>query len=307
MNISKKIISSVVTEMIESAQDLGEIVIIPNTYDVYIHTEDFKDLRHFLNVLREEIIKQLDREVQKRSKSNSAEVNKFVSVLNKLLGFSAFASGKEYQRVQEHWDINFQECNGKIRIEDKVFELRKGEVCTIRSFSSLDGQNLDSQFGTLVTVYQNDDSVKKSLIKPDEVSDLKTNRMSVVSGSTNTSYFALLKYKHKDIDEFQTYYMVKDRIIVGRQTDDEQVDLSLVNVSERVSPKHLEISIDRGSGKFFLKNMGIFGTTVNGVKIPDSRSKADVGAEGMNNKFEVPDKCRISLAGGEVIIDFSIA
>ena len=303
MSISQKIISSVIAEMIESAQNMGDVIIIPNTYDVYIHKEDFKDVRHFLNVLREQIIKQLDKEVMKRSKSNVPEGNKFASILNKLLGFKALTGGKDYRRVEEHWDINFQESDDKIWIGDEVFELKKGEVCTVRNFSSLGTPNLDSQFGTVVTIYQDNNSVKKSLLDPNEASTFKINPMNMAKGTRSTSYFATLVYKYKNSDETHTYHMVKDRITVGRQTDEEKVDLPLINVSARVSPKHIEIRADEKASKFFLRSVGTFGTTVNGVRVPDAAKDVEKGS---SHEIELPNKSRISLAGGEVIIDFSI-
>lgn len=306
MSISKKIINSVVGEMIESAQDMGEIVIVPNTYDVYIHTEDFKDVQHFLHILREQIVKKLDDEVGKRSKSNLREGTRFASIFNKLLGFGEVLGKKQYQRVEEHWDINFQECDGKICIGDEVFELQKGEVCTVRNFSSLEAPRLDSQFGTVVTIYQADDLVKKSQLDSNEISGAETNRVNRTEDTPTASYFATLRYKYKDSAENHIYYMTKDRIIVGRQTDEDQVDLPLTNVSNHISRRHLEIRADDKTGKFFLKSMGPFGTTVSGVRVPDGRSKPDDMTENASQEFELRDNQRISLAGGEVIIDFSI-
>jgi FHA domain len=301
MNISKKIINSVVTEMVESVQDMGDVVVIPNTYDVYIHTEDFKDVHPFLNILREQIIKQLEEEVSKRKQPSIMERNKLVSILNRLLGFGPLTGGKNYRRVEENWYINFQECDGKIRIGNEVFELLKGEVCTVRSFSSHQAPSLDSRFGTMVTVYQNDDSVKQSLIDLNEISTLKMNQMSMPKAAP---YFATLVYKYKGLADTHTFHMVKDEISVGRRTSENKVDLQLLNVSERISPKHLIIRMEQNTGKFFLSNLGSFGTTVNGIKAPGGRSNA----EGHSiQEIELPNNSRISLAGGEVVIDFSIA
>jgi hypothetical protein len=296
MNISKVIINRVVKEMLDNAQDMGKIVIVPNTYDVYIHTEDFEDVRHFLNILREQIIERLDHEIKNRSKSNKSEGNRLTRILNSLLGYEAIAGNKVYRRVNENWDINFQECHGKIYFSDKVIELNKGEVGIVRNFSSLEQHNLDSQLKTLVTIYHRDDSVKKNVF------ETATSRATVPSSPK----LATLKYKYKDSAELHSYHMVKDRIIIGRLAGKSEVDLSLIHASNHISDRHLEIKFDEKDGKFLLKSMGTFGTTLNGEKVPDSQRIVTGRTEDLNLEVELADEARISLAGGEVVIDFYI-
>jgi hypothetical protein len=300
MSISQKIINSVAAEMVGNTQTMGQIAIVPNTFDVHIHTDDFRTVRHFLKELREQTVKRLDEEVNRRSNSD-AKQGLLASVLKRVLGFEALAGRKEYRRVEEHWDVNFHECNGKVRVEDKVFELRKGEVCTVSTFSSSHSQSLGSEFGTFVTVYQEDDSTRSPLTDQSQIDQnliptLPMSQMRGEDGPPPASYFATLKYKYKDSSEWHAYRMAKDKITIGRPSRDGAVDLPLARASDRISPAHLEIRAD--GGRFFLRSMGAFGTTINGSRVPDASEGGEV---------ELPDGARITLAGGEVRIDFSKA
>lgn len=302
MSISKKIINSVAAEMMVNAQDMGEVVIIPNTFDVHIHTDDFRTVRHFLKELRKQTVKRLDRVITKHNKS-SAERGWLGSALNRVLGFEAVEGRKEYRRVEEHWDINFHECNGKVRVDKRAFEMRKGEVCTISSFSSSRSPSLGSQFGTFVTVYQEDDSVRTPLTDESPPPDLDQNEIPTVrdlESDGDTPYFATIDYKYKGFSEWHTYRMFKREITIGRAPEG-SVDLALADGSAHIAARHLEIRADAATGKFFLRSLGAFGTTVNGKRA------SDAATEGACAEVELPDGARIALAGGEVLINFSKA
>ena len=314
MSISNKIIDSVVAEMVASAREMGEmgdVVVIPNTFEVYIHEDDFRDVRHFVKELREQIIKRLDKEVAARGGASSPEGGGIASLVNRLLGFDAFKNRKRHVRVQERWNINFTECDGEILIGDEVLQVKKGEVGTVRHFSSTAPQAHDSRFGTIVTIYDDGDLSRKSVIGPEPGPNrgLATQPVfasgierSAARDAPTATHFATLAYKYKGSSDTHIYHMDKEHITVGRRTDDDAADLVLANVSERISRKHLEIRVDGDTGKFFLKSMGAFGTTVNGVRVPDNRG---VATQESAREFELPDGARISLAGGEVLIDFS--
>ena len=124
MNISNQIIESVVREMTASAQNMGEIVVIPNTFEVYIHRDDFRDVRHFVKELREQIVMRLDKEIVKRGGSGPTKGGGLAAAVNRLLGFEALAARKPFVRVEGHWDISFKECDGEILIGDEVFRLK---------------------------------------------------------------------------------------------------------------------------------------------------------------------------------------
>src|SRR5947209_14037973 len=109
-SISKTIIERVAEEMLQHAQEMGNIVIVPNTYDIYVHSDDFKDVRSFLGPLHEKIIERLDSEISKASSKGSRGIDGVKAILNKMVGSQIVTGRKQYRRVDEQWHINFEEC-----------------------------------------------------------------------------------------------------------------------------------------------------------------------------------------------------
>ncbi len=106
--------------------------------------------------------------------------------------------------------------------------------------------------------------------------------------------FATLDYT--DERGAQQYEMTKERIKIGRGAADCWVDLKLYSKQD-ISREHLQVRHDSQSGKFFLKDLSTYGTTLDGKRVPPSIERAG-GSETDNNlEIPLPPKAKIGLAG----------
>lgn len=267
MSISKTIINKVSKALLDNRQEMEDFSLVPNVFDIYIHTEDYNSIRSFITTLRGQIENRLNRELQKYDKSRRQGVNKILSFFEKLFGFGIAVGRKELRRNEENWDISFNPTDGSIQLENNIIVVKKGEVCIVASISSPDSHNLDTNFGTLVTLYKLDGSIEKSVVATRQGETLNNSSETNIDLNDRTrpeeagpkpNALATLKYKYKGEKEFKVFSMEKEKIVIGRQT---HADLVLFNASDKISRKHLEIRFDKG--KFFLKSFGIYGTSLN--------------------------------------------
>jgi hypothetical protein len=315
MSISKTVIDRVAKEMLANAQEMGDIVVVPNSFEVYLPAKEHAEIQSLFNILRRQTEKRLDKELAGQShRASFGGSSKIVSSVKKILGLEAddFDGNKEYKRVEDFWDIAFKSCDGKINVENNIFELKKGEVGIIARFSSPEAVSLDSQFKTVFTVYTDDgdgaSSERRTTVKPASVSAEKdefATKFNDVNPANQSAQMtsAILKYKIKG--KTKTFPIIKEIISVGRSAGEgaPETDLAL-ECSEKISRRHVEIRFDHESNKFFLKSLGVYGTAVNGKKAPDSFKTIDGATRDLNLEVELPERARIALAGGEIILDF---
>jgi hypothetical protein len=126
-----------------------------------------------------------------------------------------------------------------------------------------------------------------------EVSSDSTAR----SGDT---VYAHLRFE--DNDGPRTYTITKNQIVIGRGGKAYWVDLKL-NTLPDVSREHCRIRRDPASGKFLIKDMSEFGTTLNERRIPSSMDKGNSDEKDKNIEVPLQSPARIGLAG-VIFLDF---
>jgi hypothetical protein len=95
-----------------------------------------------------------------------------------------------------------------------------------------------------------------------------------------------------------TYQMTKDEIVIGRGGD-RPVDVAIKHPS--VSRIHLQIRRDAASGRFFVRNFGDYGSTLNGIPIPKSVPDPNRGSIA---EMLLPPSATIDLAEGSAVLEF---
>lgn len=294
--------------MLDHQIEMEEIAIVPNIFLIYLHKDDYAGIKFLLKTLREQIIFRLGKEISRREKKTGARFEKLNKFIEAVAGFN-ISGGKYRVIVPDEWDISFQETERDVLVGDEIFEIQKGDICVVANFSEPDTKsaNLASHLKTFVTIYKSDneapDEVVVETAKPtghrsfDDAAETWGNAGSKVAES---GVLAVLTCKYKDRDEVQTYRMSKENITVGREKN---VDLVLLNASERISRRHLEINYK--NDRFYLRNFGVYGTTIQGKPVPMSEIIVDNATQELNKEVELPARARVALAGGEVLIDFS--
>ena len=87
----------------------------------------------------------------------------------------------------------------------------------------------------------------------------------------------------------------KDAIKVGRGGPDEWVDLKLLT-SKDVSREHFQIRRDASTGKFFIKDLSKFGTSIDGHRVPPSIKVVNGIETDEHVEIPLPSKATINLA-----------
>ena len=94
--------------------------------------------------------------------------------------------------------------------------------------------------------------------------------------------------------------MRKDSVSIGRGGSSAWVDVQIV-ASSKVSREHLRLRVD-SSGRFFIQDVSLWGTSVDGVPIPSAVKSAE-GVAQPGPEQALPARARIGLADA-VVIEF---
>jgi predicted component of type VI protein secretion system len=90
--------------------------------------------------------------------------------------------------------------------------------------------------------------------------------------------------------------MTAEEIVVGRGGKAVWVDLKLDGPAD-ISREHCRIRHDPKTGRFFIKDLSQFGTTVNDAAIPNSVERVEGGDKvDRNREVPLPSPAKITLA-----------
>jgi FHA domain len=117
---------------------------------------------------------------------------------------------------------------------------------------------------------------------------------SMLNRTANNVVYATFEYQ--DERGNQAYEMTKERIKIGRGAVDTWVDLRL-HTKQDISREHVQIRLDPETGKFFIKDLSTYGTSVDGKKLTPSMDRANGAENDLNIEAPLPSKAKISLAG----------
>ena len=226
--------------------------------------------------------------VLERTKSEAQRaLNEELALLNKRkLRIPGFPQNqKRYEVVGEGWVIDFHE-----NTDDDVDEnplIVQSEFAPPPSSTSIDAP--DERVGT--------DTVRitrKQVSGLTQTTTETTRSPNLMTRKPSGIVFATLDYS--DERGQQQYEMTKERIKVGRGAADCWVDLRLY-AKQDISREHIQVRHDSASGKFFLKDLSTYGTTLDGKRVPPSIER--LGGSETDHNVEVPlsQKAKIGLAG----------
>jgi hypothetical protein len=117
---------------------------------------------------------------------------------------------------------------------------------------------------------------------------------SMLNRTANNVVYATFEYQ--DERGNQAFEMTKDRIKIGRGAADTWVDLRL-HTKQDISREHVQVRLDTASGKFFIKDLSTYGTSVDGKKLTPSMDRANGAETDLDIEAPLPPKAKISLAG----------
>ncbi|HEX9365309.1 MAG TPA: FHA domain-containing protein [Vicinamibacterales bacterium] len=256
------LIEAVVENMRRNLEPLKYTVLAPSRYVVYLHPDEFARFEGILPVLQAQTVRALDEAIQKLNATPVAR-----RMLDRVLG-----SPPPVQNPAREWQVEF--------VPDPDGEVGHGDILIHSELLLPSREELGAGQRTrrVATVH---------------VGTCTTVRQEV-SSTTGASSRPVARLKYTDDAGAHVFDMVTDAISIGRGGAAYRVDVRIAS-SEDVSREHLRIRRD-ASGRFYVSDLSMLGTTVNGTRLP--KGYQDVDGERRPNGLEtpVPAGARIGLA-----------
>lgn len=276
----------IIAEVLRNAEQgvfkIRYTALLPSIYRIYLHALDFETIRPVLTALtaeaRSALVERLD-ELNRASKP---------SALARKLGFE---SGKtlEYKIADPDWTIEFH--------PDAEDRLGRGEIeiySELASAARVDfGEGSQTRHVTKRLVSA---SASGGAVPASEVTAPAQPR-------TGSPVFAYVRYQ--DADGSHEFPVTKNQVVIGRGGKSFWVDVKL-NAPPDVSREHCRIRRDPASGRFFLKDVSQFGTTIDGKRIEASLETKDGQDRDRNVETPIPSRAAIGLADS-VVLNFEVA
>ncbi len=181
----------------------------------------------------------------------------------------------KYKILEPDWSIEFHQGE-----EDR---LRPGEIEIYSDLGTAQAPDLGSGAKTMFITRHSGDEPFTRNEKSEE--------------NSRPPVFATLRYTDRQGEK--VFAMTKEEIVVGRGGKAVWVDLKLDEPLD-VSREHCRIRRDSASGRFFLKDLSQYGTSVNGNAVPASIDRS--GADGIDRNLEVPLPATAKIALADVIV-----
>jgi hypothetical protein len=259
---------------LESGQfKVRHTTLLPCLFRVFLHPRDFDSLVAAMPFLKQEVRRALQ---DKLSELNRAGLG---LRLGRRLGLEG-GREPEYRILDGDWTVEFHPD-----VEDR---LQPGDIEVDSELASAERPEFAGAMTRRITrrAAGGDATAEEAPAKP------ATGRIGDVYGYL----------RFEDSKGPQTYAISKNQVVIGRGGKSFWVDVKLETVPD-VSREHCRIRRDPVTGRFFLKDVSQFGTTINGTAVPSSLETAGAERRDRNVELPLPHKARIGLAGA-LFLDF---
>jgi hypothetical protein len=265
-----EIIDLMLEEFRAEILELRYSCVVRSVFLVYLASREMKRLAPVLELTKTQAIRAL---------------NEALGALNKkrlrIPGLTA--TQKRYEMIGESWVVEFHENTDDDAEENPL--IIQSEFATPKEID----RDRDDRIGTeTVRITKRDISGLTSTT----TETIRT--ASLLNRTANNAVYATFEYE--DERGNQAYEMIKDRIKIGRGAVDTWVDLRL-HAKQDISREHVQIRLDTETGKFFIKDLSTYGTSVDGKKLAPSIDRSSGTENDLNIEAALPPKAKISLAG----------
>jgi pSer/pThr/pTyr-binding forkhead associated (FHA) protein len=265
-----EIIDLILEEMRAEILEMRYSNVVRSVYHVYLNGRELRRLGPVMQRTKVEAVRALNEELAGLNKRKM-----------RLPGFAM--NHKRYETIGDGWVIEFHENTDDDASENPLI------VQSEFAAPQLPSDDTDDRVGT--------DTVR---ITKRQISGLTTTTTETVRSpnlmNRKPSGIVYATIQYEDDRGSQSYEMTKDRIKIGRGAADCWVDLRL-HSKQDISREHIQLRIDSDTGKFFIKDLSTYGTTVDGRRIPSSIERAGGEENDKNIEVPLPAKAKIGLAG----------
>lgn len=270
------ILAEIVRNMEAGLFRIRYTTLVPSVFRVYLHPDDHEPIRTALPFLSTEIRRVLSERL--------AAWNSKPGLIQRLAGASPQT---EYKILAEDWTIEF--------FPDAEGHLARGDI---EVYSEL-GAPPKPEYGA--------GALTRRITRRDASGERSTREEAIAPPAPAPApapaagpVFARIRYQ--DNGGPREYPVTTDQVVIGRGGKAYWVDLRLETAPD-VSREHCRIRRDPESGRFYIKDLSQFGTTLDGEAVPSSIETVDGKPQDKNVEVALPGKVRIGLAG-MVFLDF---
>lgn len=261
-----EIISELIRNVEAGAFKVRYTVLVPCIFNVYLHAEDYDQIRPISEFVRTEAKAALA--------DHLASLNKGGPSITRWLGIGGDRQ-LTYKILEPDWTVEFH--------RDEEERLRRGDIEVYSELGT--GERADLGAGAKTTFITRRPS-EQSEAEPPGAGTQRTDR----------HVHGYLRYKTGSGGD-TTFPITRDLTVIGRGGKAFWVDLKVEGPAD-VSREHCRIRRDPASGAFFIKDLSQYGTTVNGQEVPTSLDRTESGEKiDKNVESPLPDRANIGLAG----------
>jgi hypothetical protein len=259
----RDLIDAVLENMRRNLEPLKYTVLAPSRYVVYLHADEFARFQDILPLLQEETSRALDEELVKLNATPRSR-----RMLDRVLG-----SSPPVQNPALTWQVEF--------VSDPDGELGHGDIL-IHSDLLLPARE---ELGA---------GQRTRRVATMHVGTRTTVRQDLSNGTGRAVSRPVARLTYTDESGEHTFEMVTDAISLGRGGAAFPVDVRIAS-SEDVSREHLRIRRDP-SGRFYVSDLSMLGTTVNGTRLPKGYDEVNGERRPNGVETQLPPGARVGLA-----------
>jgi hypothetical protein len=262
------IISELIRNVEAGAFKVRYTTLVPCVFTVYLHSEDFEQIRPIAGFVRSEARQALDEHLATLNKGPS------LPSVTRWLGLGS-ARQPEFKALNSEWTIEFH--------RDEEERLRRGDIEIFSELGSSETEDLGA--GAKTTFITR---------RPLETSQEPAASATAAAPKTDRQATAYLRYM--GTNGSTTFPITRDQTVIGRGGKAFWVDLKLESPAD-LSREHCRIRRDPATGKFSIKDVSQYGTTVDGERVPCSLERgADGNKIDRNVEVPLPARAKIGLA-----------
>jgi FHA domain-containing protein len=268
----RQIWKAVRAELILNLYALPFSTLAPSVYHVYLHPDDFDAVEHVCPCIVAQVERALTAEVERINRGFERSARR---LLTRFLERDALAP---IEIPVSGWNVHVQ--------ADRNGELKRGFLGIVSTLSV----PAPVEYGGTPTT-----RIVKSVVggrqRTTSTEVRAPQSVSTPAPAHDSGERARLTYE--DDQGKHIFTMRKDSLSVGRGGSSAWVDVQVITAS-KVSREHFRLRRD-ASGRFFIQDVSLWGTTVNGEALPPPVKTVD-GVAGPGPERELPATARIGMA-----------
>ena len=276
----------IIAEILRNAEQgifkIRYTALMPSIYNVYLHASDYDTIKPVLPALTAEARAALIERLEQLNRTARP------SAIARTLGFD---SGKhvEFKILDPDWTIEFHPD-----IEER---LAKGDIEIYSELASAQRP----EFGEGAMTRHVTKRLASGATSSERAPASEVTVRAPVRGPSPA--YAFIRYE--DSEGSHEFAVTKNQVVIGRGGKSFWVDLKLVAPPD-ISREHCRIRRDAATGKFFLKDLSQFGTTIDGKRVPGSLDTQDGQDRDRNIETAIPPRAVIGLAD-TIFLNFEVA